>query len=97
MKISKRIVLLMALLLIVAFAAGCGGGEESADDQGQEQSPAGETVKIGLNYELSGPVATYGGNGVNGIELAIKEINESGGVLDGVLIEPIKVDNKSGL
>ncbi len=99
MKVNKKLTLLMALLLMVAFAAGCGGGEQSADDQGQEQQgqeqSAGETIKIGLNYELSGAVATYGGNGVNGIELAIKEINANGGVLDGVLIEPIKVDNKS--
>lgn len=40
-------------------------------------------------------LATYGGNTVKGIEMAAKEINESGGVLGGAKIELIKYDNKS--
>jgi len=92
-KLSKKLVLLMALALAVAFAAGCGA--QPAEQSGDEQQPAVESVKIGLNYELSGKVATYGGNTVKGIELAIKEINENGGVLGGAKIEAVKADNKS--
>lgn len=54
----------------------------------------GSTIKVGLNYELSGPVSTYGTSLVEGIELAFKEINAAGGVL-GKQIETVKADNKS--
>jgi len=92
-KVSKKMLLLMALALIVALAAGCGA--QPAEETGGEEPAAVESVKIGLNYELSGAVATYGGNTVNGIELAAKEINENGGVLGGAQIELVKADNKS--
>ena len=39
-----------------------------------------DTIKLGVNYELSGNVATYGRSSVEGIELAVKEINEAGGI-----------------
>lgn len=93
MKVSKRVLLLMALALLVALAAGCGA--QPAENTGEEEPTAVESVKIGLNFELSGGVATYGGNTVKGIEMAAKEINESGGVLGGAQIELVKADNKS--
>jgi len=54
----------------------------------------GDTIKVGVNYELSGGVATYGQSSVNGIELAINEINAAGGV-NGKQIELVKYDTKS--
>ena len=44
------------------------------------KSGSGDVIKIGVNYELSGGVATYGQSSVEGIELAIEQINEAGGV-----------------
>ena len=44
-----------------------------------------------MNYQA---VATYGQGLTDGIELALEEINGSGGVL-GKQIEAVKVDNKS--
>lgn len=61
---------------------------------GCKKEDSGNTIKIGLNYELSGQVATYGRSLVEGIELAFEEINSNGGVLDKK-IEAIKIDNKS--
>ncbi|HCW04478.1 MAG TPA: ethanolamine utilization protein EutJ [Clostridium sp.] len=61
---------------------------------GCKKEDSGNTIKIGLNYELSGQVATYGRSLVEGIELAFEEINNNGGVLDKK-IEAIKIDNKS--
>jgi branched-chain amino acid transport system substrate-binding protein len=52
-------------------------------------------VKIGVNFELTGDVATYGNDSANGIKMAIDEVNEAGGVLDGKKIELITKDNKS--
>ncbi|MEL7566017.1 MAG: ABC transporter substrate-binding protein [Dehalobacterium sp.] len=93
MKVSKKVLLLMALALIVALAAGCGA--QPAEETGGEEQTSVDSVKIGLNFELSGKVATYGGNTVKGIEMAVKEINENGGVLGGAQIELVKADNKS--
>jgi len=35
----------------------------------------GDTIKVGVNYELSGAVATYGQASVDGIPMALDEIN----------------------
>ena len=51
-------------------------------------------IKIGINYELSGGAATYGQGSVEGIELAIEQINAAGGI-NGKKIVPVKYDNKS--
>jgi branched-chain amino acid transport system substrate-binding protein len=73
--------LLLTSLLITLVFSGCKG--DNAD-----------VIKIGVNYELSGKVATYGQASVEGIELAVKEINEAGGI-NGKKIELVKADNKS--
>lgn len=80
----KRVVLLLTFVLVVlSLIVGC---SKSADNS--------DTIKLGVNYELSGNVATYGRSSVEGIELAVKEINEAGGI-DGKKIELVKYDNKS--
>ncbi len=79
---------ILVLVLVLSMAlTGCGG---ETDNGGTE----GDTIKVGLNYELSGGVATYGQSSVDGIKLAIEEINAAGGVL-GKQIELVEVDNKS--
>ena len=78
----------MTLLFTFSLLTGC------AQKTNQASTAASGTIKVGLNYELSGNVATYGQSLSSGIELAIEEINKSGGVL-GKQIEVVKVDNKS--
>ncbi|HBG22855.1 MAG TPA: ethanolamine utilization protein EutJ [Peptococcaceae bacterium] len=87
-KKGKSVALLTVLVFVLGiFAAGCGGGTE--------ESPAdGDTIKVGINLELSGAVATYGTGIKNGAELAFEEINADGGVL-GKEIEVLVQDNKS--
>lgn len=70
------------LVLIAAIFVGCSAGG------------GGNEIKIGVNYELSGGVATYGQSSVDGIELAVKQINDAGGI-DGKQIKLVKYDNKS--
>jgi branched-chain amino acid transport system substrate-binding protein len=87
---SRRLRRITTLVLASSLAAGmvaCGssGGANSAQ---------GDTIRIGLNYELSGTVASYGASNVQGIEMAIDEINAAGGVR-GKQIEAIKYDSKS--
>ncbi|KAJ48839.1 amino acid ABC transporter substrate-binding protein [Clostridium tetanomorphum DSM 665] len=87
---KKKLSLFMALLMTASLFAGCGKGGANNKDAGSK----GDTIKIGLDYELSNEVALYGQSLVTGIELAFKEINEAGGVL-GKKVEIIKADNKS--
>ncbi|NLB21106.1 MAG: ABC transporter substrate-binding protein [Clostridium sp.] len=82
---KKSLKVLTSALVSTLVLAGCASGGNTAD---------GDTVKIGLNYELSGNVSTYGTSLVEGIELAFKEINANGGLL-GKQVEIVKVDNKS--
>ncbi|MFJ7737982.1 ABC transporter substrate-binding protein [Lysinibacillus sp. NPDC097287] len=97
-KLKKFGSLLVASSLLAGVLAGCGAGEDSGSDSsssgGDSTSSGGDTIKIGGNLELSGSVASYGSSIALGAELAIKEINDAGGI-DGKKIEFIKVDNKS--
>jgi branched-chain amino acid transport system substrate-binding protein len=82
---KKKLSLMLAVMLLVVSFAGCSKSDASKDSN---------TIKVGLDYELSGGVATYGQGLVAGIELGFEEINKNGGVL-GKQIEEVKVDNKS--
>lgn len=84
---NKKLLGVLSLVLILSLLVGC--TSKPASNQANS-----DTIKVGVNYELSGDVATYGQNLSDGVLLAIEEINKNGGVL-GKQIQPIKVDNKS--
>lgn len=88
---KRTAILLAAGALGLSVFAGCSAKPVTGAPEG---GATGDTVKIGLNYELSGDVASYGQASVAGIELAAKEINAAGGI-NGKQIELIKYDNKS--
>lgn len=79
---KRIIVTIFAILMVVSLFTAC-GGQKSAD-----------TIKIGINMELSGPAASYGEETLKGMEMAIEEINAAGGV-NSKKIEIVKYDNKS--
>ena len=81
---KRQLLIALSVLLVTALFIGCTGPGAGSDDE----------IRIGVNYELSGRVATYGQSSVDGIELAIKQVNEAGGI-DGKKITLIKYDNKS--
>ncbi|WP_197511835.1 ABC transporter substrate-binding protein [Tessaracoccus coleopterorum] len=89
MNLSRRTLLGASAVAAVAATTAC-----SATPGGGGGKAAGDTIRVGLNYELSGGVATYGQASVLGIKMAIDEINEAGGVA-GKKIEPVEYDNKS--
>ena len=68
--------------LLGSVFAGCGSKE------------SGDTIKVGANFELTGNVANYGNATLEGLQLAIDEANEAGGI-NGKKIELVSVDDKS--
>ena len=87
----KKLVFLCAGLLLLTACGPAAGGAV-----GDGNKAEGDTIKIGLNMELSGDVSAYGTAEKEGVELAIEEINESGGVL-GKKLQLIQKDNKSDI
>jgi branched-chain amino acid transport system substrate-binding protein len=53
-----------------------------------------DVVRIGINFELSGPIAVFGQLTLDGVKMAINHVNESGGI-HGRMIEYFVVDNNS--
>src|SRR5215469_15203464 len=80
--IRRRFAVLPAALALLGVLAG--------------SALAQETVKIGFTGPLSGGGALYGKNVVNGMELAIKEINAAGLEVGGkkVKLELVALDDK---
>lgn len=79
----------LALSLLTGLAVGSsllGAGQVLAQD----------TVKIGGNFELTGDAAAYGTPMSEAAKLAVKEVNENGGVLGGE-VEYVEYDNTSDL
>lgn len=77
----KLAALLTGSLLACSMFAGC--GEQASDE-----------IVVGSNFELTGNHAQYGSNAAKGFKLAIKEINDAGGI-DGKKIKVIDADSKS--
>lgn len=84
--------------------AGNTDGAVAADDSKAEQTQNADqaaapnnlpTIKVGVLHSLTGPMATSERSIVDALLMAFNEINESGGLLGGRLIEPIVRDGKS--
>ena len=84
----KQIIVTLIVLMSMLLAAGCGG------DKAKPAATSNE-IKIGANFELTGGVANFGKQTLNGIQMAIKEANAAGGVLGGKKIVLVVADNKS--
>ena len=76
-----------------ALFTGCGGGDSGGSSGGGEKA-SGDEIVVGANFELTGNHAQYGANANNGLKLAIKEINDAGGI-NGKKIKLVEADAKS--
>lgn len=81
----------LTFLASIALAACSKSPDVTANAAG---TTIGDTIKVGVNLELTGTVAAYGNAENNGVKLAVQEINKAGGV-DGKKIELVTKDNKS--
>lgn len=75
MKLMAKILI---VTLLLSLLAGCGGAKKS-EGTGAEKKET-KPIKIGLVNPLSGNAATYGQSTKNGLELAMAEINQAGGI-----------------
>lgn len=82
-----------SLLALAMLAAACGDDGDDGEDQAGE-APATDTVTVGLLAPMSGPWAEHGELMRMGMELAIDDINEGGGIeaLDGATLELVVED-----
>ena len=63
---KKKLLVFLSAVMMTSVFAGCGASKGAGKDS--------DTVKVGLNYELSGAAATYGQGIVSGIELSLIHI-----------------------
>lgn len=84
-RVTKLLSVLAAGAMFMSALTGCGDGSKGAD---------GDTIKVGGLLEMTGGSASFGISGKNGIDLALKKINEKG-VLGGKKLSLVIADTKS--
>lgn len=90
MKSFKKFMTMTAVsAMALTTLAGCG-----SSDSDKPATDNGDSIKWGVNYEQSGAAATYGTSHVEGIQLAVDEINAAGGVDVGGTKKQIALDIK---
>ncbi len=93
MNFKKFGVLTVAILLVVSLMAGCGGGSQDTGKATTGETEGTETVKIGFLGALTGDVAMYGQPTLEGMKMAVEEVNAAGGI-DGKQLEIVEDDNR---
>jgi branched-chain amino acid transport system substrate-binding protein len=80
---------LFSLLLVVALPLAACGGDEAGTDTG-----SGEPLRIGMLTSLTGNFTPWGVQVRAGMQLAVNEVNQAGGV-DGRRLELVVADDQS--
>ncbi len=76
--INRKAIAVACVLVLSALAlVGC-GGKESGQKSGEGQQAKMETIYIGFTGPTSGGAAKYGQNCIDGMNLALEEINSKG-------------------
>lgn len=80
MKLKKMLSVLLVSAVLVSMTA-CGGETESSSDGGEKASAGGsDTITIGASLPMTGSVALNGEMILEGIQMAVDECNEAGGI-----------------
>lgn len=89
---KKFIALLLAAIMALSLVA-CGNSGNSGDSG--DSGDSANVIKIGYIGDLTGGTSIWGQYGKYGAELAVKDINEKGGVLNGqYTLELVPMDGK---
>lgn len=97
-----RVVLTVALILVALCLTSCNRPAPPATGTPNAPAPsaappAGATLKVGLNAELTGSIPVVGQSSKNAAEFAVKEANDAGGLDVGgtrVTVELVTEDNE---
>ena len=84
---KKLAAIIAGSFMACSIFAGCG-------ENGGGSAGGGDEIVVGSNFELTGNHAQYGKSSANGFKLAVKEINDAGGI-DGKKIKIVEADSKS--
>ena len=80
MKLKKMLSVLLVSAVLVSMMA-CGRETESSSDGGEKASAGGsDTITIGASLPMTGSVALNGEMILEGIQMAVDECNEAGGI-----------------
>ena len=102
---KKAISIFLAVVMVLALVA-CGNSAAPNAPAAAPNAPAAanngsetagmdsDTIKIGYVSDLTGGTALWGTAGQYGAELAVKDINEAGGVLGGKMLKLVPMDGK---
>ena len=90
---KKVLLIFIALLMMFGCSSNSGGGQDS----GNQNDPEVQTIKIGGSGPLSGGAAVYGNAVKNGASIAVKEINEKGGLQFELLFEDDEHDTEKAV
>ena len=98
---KRHLPLLAVMLLAALFLVSCKPATQPTTptpaQPGATEVPAGDTIKIGLNTELTGSIPVVGQSCKNAAEFAVKQINDAGGVDVGgtkMKVELLTEDNE---
>lgn len=86
MRLKKVASVLLMAAMSISLLAGCGSEREQGSGSKENGGSESGVLKIGGIGPVTGSAAVYGEAVKNGAELAVKEINEAGGI-NGVPIE----------
>jgi branched-chain amino acid transport system substrate-binding protein len=89
-----RYLAVIAALVLALVAVGCGDDEEPASGGGGGSESSSEPIKFTAMLDLTGAAAVYAPSDRAGIEFAVQEINDAGGI-NGRKLEPEFVDTGS--
>ena len=93
----KKMLSLLLTLVLALSLVGCGNSSSSGDTSSTDADTSGGTasdvIKVGLYTPLTGTSALVGTQEQMGVDLAVKQLNEAGGV-NGKQIEVIAYDDQ---
>lgn len=72
---------IVAVLVLALVLAACGEAQDAGGGEEDTTTGGGDTIQIGAVLPLTGANATIGQDQQRGIDLAVQQINEQGGVL----------------
>lgn len=83
--LQRLTVFLVITAMLATFAAGCGNSTKSTSDSPDAKPTTDGEILIGVSAAITGPAPLDGERTMQGINLAIEEINSQGGVLGKAL------------